>query len=574
MKESNKSKFLYAIILITISVLVARLAFIQIVQGNYYRELSTYRSIRIITEEPLRGRILDRNGVVLAENVPSYDLVVVPEDIKDKNRELNFISSITGIKTADIQTTIDKSGLPDYSDIIIKKDISKEEMIKIEEHTYEIPGVKVVLSSKRHYTFGEIGEAFLGFVGKVSETDLNTDEFYNQNDVIGKQGVELQYERDLRGEKGKKEALVNVFGREKKIIYEESSVMGNDVYLTIDINVQKNLEKIIGDKNGVAIAMDPTTGEILAMVSHPTFDPNLLVNGISQKAFEQILNEDAFLNRAIQSHYPPGSTFKPMTLISALASKTIDPKTTIYCGNSINIGGRIFKDWVYPSAFGYQNPVEGLANSSDVFFYRVGLMTGIDQIDKYATLFKLGDTTGIDLPFEISGLIPSSSWKLENIGENWYIGDTANTSIGQGYVLVTPIELITFYQAIANNGIQFTPHFLLKVISPQNKVIFEYNKTERLNLTLPQEILDTVKNGMEDLSNKPDMSIVRVNGISVCSKTGTAEVGANSVDHWLVSFAPKENPEILGLVFFENSKFPSSHSLAPFMRDLLKNFFE
>jgi penicillin-binding protein 2 len=574
MKESNKSKFLYAIILITISVLVARLAFIQIVQGNYYRELSTYRSIRIITEEPLRGRILDRNGVVLAENVPSYDLVVVPEDIKDKNRELNFISSITGIKTADIQTTIDKSGLPDYSDIIIKKDISKEEMIKIEEHTYEIPGVKVVLSSKRHYTFGEIGEAFLGFVGKVSETDLNTDEFYNQNDVIGKQGVELQYERDLRGEKGKKEALVDVFGREKKIIYEESSVMGNDVYLTIDINVQKNLEKIIGDKNGVAIAMDPTTGEILAMVSHPTFDPNLLVNGISQKAFEQILNEDAFLNRAIQSHYPPGSTFKPMTLISALASKTIDPKTTIYCGNSINIGGRIFKDWVYPSAFGYQNPVEGLANSSDVFFYRVGLMTGIDQIDKYATLFKLGDTTGIDLPFEISGLIPSSSWKLENIGENWYIGDTANTSIGQGYVLVTPIELITFYQAIANNGIQFTPHFLLKVISPQNKVIFEYNKTERLNLTLPQEILDTVKNGMEDLSNKPDMSIVRVNGISVCSKTGTAEVGANSVDHWLVSFAPKENPEILGLVFFENSKFPSSHSLAPFMRDLLKNFFE
>ena len=574
MKESNKSKFLYAIILITISVLVARLAFIQIVQGNYYRELSTYRSIRIITEEPLRGRILDRNGVVLAENVPSYDLVVVPEDIKDKNRELNFISSITGIKTADIQTTIDKSGLPDYSDIIIKKDISKEEMIKIEEHTYEIPGVKVVLSSKRHYTFGEIGEAFLGFVGKVSETDLNTDEFYNQNDVIGKQGVELQYERDLRGEKGKKEALVDVFGREKKIIYEESSVMGNDVYLTIDINVQKNLEKIIGDKNGVAIAMDPTTGEILAMVSHPTFDPNLLVNGISQKAFEQILNEDAFLNRAIQSHYPPGSTFKPMTLISALASKTIDPKTTIYCGNSINIGGRIFKDWIYPSAFGYQNPVEGLANSSDVFFYRVGLMTGIDQIDKYANLFKLGDTTGIDLPFEISGLIPSSSWKLENIGENWYIGDTANTSIGQGYVLVTPIELITFYQAIANNGIQFTPHFLLKVISPQNKVIFEYNKTERLNLTLPQEILDTVKNGMEDLSNKPDMSIVRVNGISVCSKTGTAEVGANSVDHWLVSFAPKENPEILGLVFFENSKFPSSHSLAPFMRDLLKNFFE
>jgi penicillin-binding protein 2 len=573
MKEDNKSKFLYTVVLITILVLVGRLAFVQIVQGKYYKELSTYRSIRITTEEPLRGRILDRNGVVLAENIPSYDLVVVPEDIKDENTEFNFISTIIGIKVEDIQKIISKSGLPDYSDIIVKKDISKEEMVKIEEHSYDLPGIKVVLTSKRYYPFGEIGETFLGFVGQVSEQDLS-DKFYNQNDSIGKQGIELQYEKELRGEKGTKEILVDVFGREKELIYEEPPIMGNDIYLTIDINVQKSLEQIIGDKKGVAIAMDPHTGGILAMVSHPTFDPNLLVNGISQKAFEQLLNEDAFLNRATQSHYPPGSTFKPLTLISSLASKTIETNTTIYCTNSINIGGRIFKDWIYPSAFGYQKPAEALANSSDVFFYKVGVMTGIEQIDKYANLFKLGDPTGIDLPFEIGGLIPSPQWKLENTNENWYVGDTANTSIGQGFVLVTPIELITFYQAIANNGTQYTPHFLLKIVSPQNKIIFEYNKTERLNLTFPKEIIDTVKNGMEGLSNKPDMSIVKINGISVCSKTGTAEIGVNSVDHWLVSFAPKENAEVLGLIFFENSNFPSSHSLAPFMRDLLKNFFK
>ena len=573
MKEENKSKFLYAIILITLLALFLRLTVVQITEGSYYRELSTYRSVRIITQEPLRGRILDKNGVVLAENIPSYNLTVVPEDFSDKKSELNFISSVIEIKTEEIEKIIEKSGLPDYSDIIIKKDISNEEMVIIEEHSYELPGVKVMLSGKRIYPFGEIGESFLGFIGQVVESDLNDDKFYNQNDMIGKQGIELQYEKDLRGTKGKKEILVDAVGRVKKVIYEEPPIMGNDIYLTIDINIQKELEKIVGDMNGVAIAMDPKTGSIIAMVSHPAFDPNLFVNGISQQAFEEILKKGAFLNRAIQGHYPPGSTFKPLTLISALASKTITTKTTIYCGNSINIGGRIFKDWIYPGAFGYQNPEEGLANSSDVFFYKIGVMTGIEDIVKYANLFKLSEKTGIDLPFEVDGLIPDPLWKLENVKENWYVGDTANTSIGQGYLLVTPIELITFYQAIANNGVEYTPHFLLKIMTPLNEVLFEYNKNERLNFAFSEEILDTVKNGMEELSNKRDMRIVRVNDVSVCSKTGTAEAGKDSVHHWLISFAPKENPEIIGLLFFENSNFQSSHSLAPLMRDLLKIFF-
>jgi penicillin-binding protein 2 len=573
MKEDNKIKFLYAIILVTLLALFLRLTVVQITEGSYYKELSTYRSIRIITQEPLRGRILDRNGIVLAENIPSYNLTVVPEDLSDKNSELNFISSVIGIKTENIEKIIEKSGLPDYSDIIIKKDISKEEMIILEEHSYELPGIKVMLSSKRLYPFGEIGESFLGFISQVAESDLNDDKFYNPNDMIGKQGIELQYEKDLRGKKGRKEILVDAVGRVKKVIYEEPPIMGNDIYLTIDINIQKELEKIIGDRIGVAIAMDPKTGSIIAMVSHPAFDPNLFVYGISQQAFEEISKNGAFLNRAIQSHYPPGSTFKPLTLISSLASKTIDTKTIIYCGNSVNIGGRIFKDWIYPGAFGYQNPVEGLANSSDVFFYKIGVMTGIEEIAKYANSFKLAEKTGIDIPFEVDGLIPDPSWKLEKVKENWYVGDTANTSIGQGYILVTPIELITFYQAIANNGIEYTPHFLLKIVSPENEVLFEYNKEERFNLNLTEEVWDTVKNGMEELSNKVDMRIMRVNDVSVCSKTGTAEVGLNSVHHWLVSFAPKENPEIIGLLFFENSDFSSSHSLAPLMRDLLKNFF-
>lgn len=573
MKESNKSKLLYGIVIVVILILLARLTVVQIADGSYYRDLSNYRSLRIVSVEPLRGRILDRNGIVLAENIPSYNLEVTPEDFSDENSELNFLSGIIKLKTDDINGIIEKSGLPDYEDIIIKKDITKAEMIVIQEHSYELPGVKVVLSSKRYYPYGSIGECFLGYIGQVTQDDLKTDSYYDPNDIIGKAGIELEYEKYLRGIKGETEILVDVQGRVKKILYEQSPVMGDDVYLSIDINVQKELEKTVGDRKGVSIAMDPKTGQILAMVSHPTFDPNLFVKGVSEADYNKLSNEDAFINRAIQSSFPPGSSFKPLTLISALESNTITPNTTLYCGNSVNIGGRIFRDWIYPQAFGYQNPVQALANSCDVFFYKVGVMTGIDQISKYANMLKVDQKTGIDIPFETTGLVPNPSWKLENTRENWYIGDTANTSIGQGYDLLTPIELITFYQMIANNEIQYTPHFLLKIKSPENEVVLEYNNNERLNVEIPQDVFNTIKDGMEELSNKPDMQIVKVNGVSVCSKTGTAEVGDNSVDHWLVSFAPKENAKIIGLFFFEKSDFPSSHSLAPLMRDLLKNFF-
>jgi penicillin-binding protein 2 len=573
MKENNKSKLLYGIVIVVIVILLARLTFVQVADGSYYRDLSNYRSLRIVSVEPLRGRILDRNGIVLAENIPSYNLEVIPEDFADENNELNFLSGIIKLKTDDIKEIIEKSGLPDYEDIIIKKDITKAEMVVIQEHSYELPGVKVVLSSKRYYPYGSIGECFLGYIGQVTQDDLKTDSYYDQNDTIGKAGIELEYEKYLRGIKGETEILVDAQGRVKKVLYEQSPVMGDDVYLSIDINFQKELEKTVGDRKGVSIAMDPKTGQILAMVSHPTFDPNLFVNGISEADYNKLSNEDAFINRAIQSSFPPGSTFKPLTLISALESNTITSATTLYCGNSVNIGGRIFRDWIYPQAFGYQNPVQALANSCDVFFYKVGVMTGIDQISKYANMLKVDQKTGIDIPFETTGLVPNPSWKLENTRENWYVGDTANTSIGQGYDLFTPIELITFYQMIANNGVQYTPHFLLKILSSENEVVFEYNNNERLNVEIPQDVFKTIKDGMEELSNKPDMQIVKVSGVTVCSKTGTAEVGDNSVDHWLVSFAPKENAKVIGLFFFEKSDFPSSHSLAPLMRDLLKNFF-
>ncbi|MGB9833230.1 MAG: penicillin-binding transpeptidase domain-containing protein, partial [Caldisericum exile] len=331
-KETEFSQIIYALIFVLVFTLMGRAYYLQVVKGDYYNELSQYRSVRIIETQPMRGRILDKNGIVLAEDIPSYSVAVIMEDVKNPKHEFSILSSIIGMRTSDIEDKIKKANLPAYEYVILKKDISIKERIQIEESQDKLPGINVITSYKRYYPFKEVGAAFIGYVGPVTLDDIKTDSYYDINDVIGKQGLELQYEKYLRGIKGKKEVLVDAFGRVKSILYEEKPVPGNDIYLNIDINVQKDLENLVGDRNGVAIAMDPRTGGIIAMVSHPTFDPNLFVNGIGEKDYNLLLEKNAFINRAIQSRFPPGSTFKSLTLISALEKGVITKDTIIDCG--------------------------------------------------------------------------------------------------------------------------------------------------------------------------------------------------------------------------------------------------
>lgn len=567
-----KTLLLYILIFILCFLLIGRLFYMQVIRGDYYKTLSEYRSLRILETQPIRGRILDRNGVVLAENIPSFDLVVVMEDVKKEEEEFTQVAKITGLTKEGIKEILKKANLPAYNEVVVKRSLSDKERIQLEEISNDIPGFRINVSSKRYYPLESIGESFLGYVGAVTEEDLKEDSFYGYNDVIGKQGIELYYEKYLRGKKGEKEVLLDSLGRVQQVIYQDPAVPGADVYLTIDINVQKNIEGIVGDKTGVAIAMN-SDGEIISMVSHPSFDPNLFVKGISEKEYQSLVSSNAFLNRAIQSSYPPGSTFKPVTLISALESKTITPRTVIYCGSNIVLGGRMFKDWVYPGAFGNQTPAEALANSSDVFFYQIGIKTGIETIKNYAEILHLDQETNLDLPFETTGHVPDPQWKKDLYGESWYVGDTANASIGQGFVLVTPIAMATFYQSLANEGTAYTPHFLSKIVSSNGKILVTFQKEVLFQYNVSKETIDTVKEGLRGLANKPDMKIMRVNNADVYAKTGSAEVGDGSVHHWLITFTPKGDEKIIGLLFFEHSSFPSSHSLAPLMRDLLKNFF-
>lgn len=573
-KELNpKELILYLLIGILSITLLGRLFYLQVTKGSYYNELSKYRSLRIIDIEPIRGRILDRNGVVLAENIPSFDLILIPEDIRDKVEEYKKISKIIGITPEKIEEIIENTNLPSYQEVLIKKGLTDEERIKIEEIQGEIPGFSIKISTKRFYPFGDIGECFLGYIGPVTEEDLKKDNFYGYNDYIGKQGIEYYYESYLRGEKGAREVLLDSFGRVQKIYFEQPAKPGSDIYLTIDINVQKRLEEIIGIKTGVSILTN-NEGDIIAMVSHPSFDPNLFVKGISEDKYQEYLEENAFLNRAIQASYPPGSTFKPVTLISALETGVITPETVISCGSSIKIGNRIFKEWAYPGSFGNQTPSVALANSSDVFFWQVGIRTGIDNIANYARMLNLEKPTKIDIPFEINGHIPDSDWKENTYGEKWYIGDTANASIGQGFVLVTPMAMSTLYQSFANKGIAYKPHFLLKIVSSEGNIIKTFSKEILFQYNLRDDTFNTLMEGLKGLANKPDMKVMRVNNLEVYAKTGTAEVGDGSVHHWLIGILEKGTEKYIGLLFFEKSSFSSSHSLAPLMKEVFQSIIE
>ncbi len=574
MSEKTKTTVLYVIVFLITAALVSRIFYLQIIKGSYYKNLSENKSIRIIEIPTVRGKILDRNGVVLAEDLPSYYLEITRSYLKKPKEELEYISGIIGIPVDKIEEILNNSGIPPYDPVVIKRELSLKQVVAIKEHSFELPGIDISLRAKRFYPYGEIGENFLGFVGLVTKDDLKRDKFYNYNDYIGKQGIEKEYENFLRGEKGKEEVQIDASGKIIKVLSAEEPVPGNNIYLTIDIRLQKKLEELVGDKTGVSIALDPKSGEILAMVSRPSFDPNKLIEGMSEKEYKELSQKNAFFNRATQGEYPSGSTFKPITLIAALMTHTITKNTVIYCKNSIRIGNVTFRDWIYPAAFGYQNPETALANSSDVFFYTIGTKTGISAIDEYAKSLGLGEKTGIDLPGESSGLLPTPEWKKNAVGTEWYIGDTANLSIGQGFLLVTPIQMATLYEGLANNGLEYTPHLLLKITDSSGKVIKTYGKKIRLKEDLPNDVMDVVKNGMEMLANRPEMRIMKIGGRTVCAKTGTAEIGKNSVDHWLIAFSNREDPEIVGLFFFENSDFASSHSLSPLMGKLFETYYE
>jgi penicillin-binding protein 2 len=577
----NKYKWCRLILVVTMIVLSIRLWDLQIMRGSEMRKLSEQNRIRIKKVLAPRGVIYDRNGKVLADTRPSFNIYVTAEDIKDFNQTVDGLANLMGIDREEI---VDKlkaaSNFPPSFPVKIKSDISQDEVAKVEAHRVYLPGVTIQIEPKRYYPHGIMVAHALGYVSEINGDELKMKEYkdYSPGDYIGKYGLERMYETYLRGTDGEKRVEVDAMGREIRTLDMKEPIPGDALYLNIDMDIQMAVEKALDGKKGGVIAVEPKTGGVVVLVSRPAFDPNRFASGITKEEWNELITDKThpLQNRVIQGRFPPGSTFKIVSALAALDMDLINEQTTFSCRGGLFFGRRVFKCWK-KGGHGSVAVHRGIVQSCDVFFYNVGLKLGVDRIHAMAEAIGLGKITGIDLPGEKHGVIPSSEWKKKTFGEPWYEGETLSVAIGQGAVWLTPIELQQLAAFVANEGVTFKPQIVKKIVSPEGKVVKVFNPVKNTEHKLKPETFAIVKEGMKGVVNEPGGTAYgsRIKTISMSGKTGTAQAGSQGGgDHaWFIAFAPAENPAIAISVLVEHGGHGSSAS-APVAKIISETFLK
>lgn len=540
----------------------AKLIHTQVIVGQDYYRQSLSNSIRVVSIEGKRGRIFDRNGTVLVDNRVTFDVVVVPQDIRDKEALFGYLSKILSREKEKLQKTFRQKTISPFAPVVLAKNVSRETAIKIEENKFRFPGLFVQENIRRYYPFGETSAHLLGYVGKISRSRLTQLKEYGYaiKDTVGYSGVEEHYDQFLRGEDGGLQIEVNNQGKQVRVLGFRDSTKGRDITLTVDSRVQQMGVQSLEGRRGAVVVMDSETGEILGMTSVPSFDPNLFVEGSPE--LSQFFTDSAapLLNRAISGQYPPGSTLKITNAIAALEEKKINPDTSFFCPGYYLLGKRQFR---CSHEHGTQNLIEGIAHSCNVYFFNVGLMIGPQMINKYARLFGLGEVTNIDLPSEAKGLISDKPRRQRD--QRWYKGDILNISIGQGDVLVTPIQLIRMMTAVIRGGEFIHPH-VLRAVGQDNAE----QPSERQHAQVSEETLEILKKGLRGAVEDPagTARILNIEGLPVLGKTGTAQSSGDKDHHaWFVGYCPSAKTKIVFCVFLEHGG--SSYNACAVARNLL-----
>ena len=545
------------IIIALFFILIIRIWQLQILQGNEYRKLSEENRLRIVRVAAPRGIIYDRNGTPLVKNTLYYFVSISPQNLDGLD-----ISALAELLKLDRDVLSEKiknrSRQNVYEPIRLKEGLSAKEIALIEARRSDFPSLAVDVEVSRDYLFGAIGAHLIGYLGKPNEFQYTSPDFRDvpSNAFIGQWGVERLYDRQLRGTSGERIIEMDALGRELRLIKEKAPIRGDDVKLAMDIKLQKEAEESFGEKTGALVAMKPDTGEILALVSKPSFDPNLFARGIKQRQWEE-LNQNKklpLLNRSLQSQYPPGSTFKIITAIAAMEEGVVDVNTNVTCTGEIAYGRWHFGCW-QKHGHGTLSLHRALVESCDVYFYELGKRLGIDKIASYARMFGLGKETGLRMAKERSGVVPDTKWKLEKRKQPWYLGETFNASIGQGYVATTPFQMAQMMSIVANGGYVYRPSLLIA----ENKPV------PLTKLTTKQETFDVVRKALSGVVNENGGTgwASKSSLVNVCGKTGTAQVVGVKRDSkylpemfrdhaWFVAFAPYEAPEIALSVMVEH----------------------
>jgi penicillin-binding protein 2 len=574
-------------LLLVVALVGLRLWHLQIREGPYYRDLSENNRTRLVLLEPARGLIYDRHGVLLANNVPSFSLYVTLEDVKDREALIQKLSDLLGLDPALIRKKLVGKGsrlLPRK----IKDRMTLRDATVIESHRLDLPGVMVQVESQRNYPGGVTAAHLLGYVGEISADQLEKPEFadLHQGSVVGQYGVEKSYDRHVRGQAGQKSVEVDALGHEKKTAVVEKPEAGNDLYLTIDVRLQKVAEDLLGEESGAIVALDPTNGDILAMASRPAFDPNVLSRELTPKQWVEIVQDEGrpLNNRASQGQYPPGSTFKIPMAVAALETNTMSPSSTVYCNGGYQFGKRLYHDWK-AGGHGAVDLHRALVHSCDVYFYTVGQRMGIDVMADFGKDLGLGQGTGVELPSERSGIMPSSAWKQKAKNEPWLPGETISAAIGQGYVTVTPLQMASLIGTVANDGVSYRPRLVQAVMDRTTGNLQELPAVPRGKVKAKPETFRLIKEALADVVKVGTATRAKSSLVTIGGKTGTAQVAAlrtgpeNEIpkklrDHaWFVAFAPVESPKIAVAVLAEHMGHGGS-AAAPLAKEVIETYIK
>src|SRR5437868_4135934 len=542
---------------------------LQVMQSEFYAGLAEKNRIRTVDILAPRGKILDREGRVIVDNYPSFSALLLRDSARDLYADADLIAKGLNMNPGEVRERIRKfASMPQYQPIFLKDDITPDELAFVESHRNELPELDTIMAHRRLYPRKGFMAHLVGYVGEVSEDMLNQPqwEFYNPGDVVGRSGIELQYNQMLMGKNGARRTIVNSRGKEVQSLSETPAVPGTQLKLTVDIDLQIAAEEAIEGKNGAIIAMDPRTGEILAMVSRPTFDPNNFAVRISRGEWNKLVTDPdkPLLNKAIQAQLAPGSTFKIIMSVAGW-QEGVAQSLNVHCNGGANFYGRRFGCWV-KQGHGAVDLTKAIYQSCDVFFYTLAEKLGIDRIAKYATALGIGQKTGIDLPDEVSGVMPSEEWKLRNFRQKWFAGETISVGIGQGAVVVTPVQLIRAIAAISMDGRMVVPHVVNPTNLPSGYVeVSRYSDVKNIPVD-PNGwnlITDAMSRVLLPEGTAPSAHII---GVDIAGKTGSAQVvslatrakhahdEALAQNGWFVGFTPRRNPDIIVCTLFEGGE--------------------
>jgi penicillin-binding protein 2 len=556
-----------------LAVLGLRLWQLQVLQADYYAQLADSNRLRVHRVAAPRGLVLDRRGTPLVVNRPAFSVSLLPMEVKDPHRVVAGLARALGVAEQEVWSRWERGRRRPYEPVRVRRDVGMGVVTWLEERREDLAGVQVEAEPVRVYPFGSVGAHVLGYLGEVSQEELEAlrPRGYRPGDLVGKAGVERSYDAVLRGDDGEHVVEVDAAGRPLRVLREQPGRPGNTLVLSLDWELQQEAERQLGGRPGAVVAMDPRTGEVLAMASSPSFDPNAFAVGIPQRDWQRLSQDrrNPLLNRATASAYEPGSVFKVVTGLAALQEGRAASSSRFVCTGSLQLGRWVFRDL---QAHGVVDFTTGVAQSCNVMFWTLGRSLGPDSLARYARQLGFGGPTGVDLPLEVAGVVPDPDYKRRVWREPWYPGDTLNMAIGQGFVLVTPIQVARAMAAVANGGTLLQPRVARAVLSPEGQLVRSFPPVVQGQLHLSGPALRALRRSLEAVVERGTGSAARVEGLRVAGKTGSAEVPRGRPHAWFAGYAPAEDPRIVVVVLVEHG-YRGGLSAAPIAQAVISRWW-